>query len=92
MESGRCRDCRWWEQDEISPDYQAADDIALVQEPASWGLCALTMSQRDMPVHDQSKAFAAQGDYESAERPAALVTAPEFGCVQFQPHEGRVTT
>lgn len=81
---GRCRDCQSWRQDDISPDYQAADDLAS-EQPDSWGVCVLTQTWRDRPVDLRTLAFAAHGDYESKERAAVLLTAEGFGCVQFAP-------
>lgn len=81
---GNCQGCRWWQQQDIEPEYQAADDVALTREPESWGLCGLAMSLNEQPSRPETKAFAAQGDYESEDKPAALVTAPDFGCLQFE--------
>lgn len=81
--TGNCRDCQSWQRDDISPDYQAADDLAL-EQPDSWGVCALTQTWRDRAVDLRSLAFAAHGDYESEQRAAVLVTSEDFGCVQFK--------
>lgn len=81
-----CKDCRWWERVDIEPDYQRSDDVALVR---NWGLCALTKSDMNEPRTSSSLAFASNEGYETDadQDRSVLVTAPDFGCVQFEARE-----
>lgn len=55
----RCKDCRFWER----------EDIPYAMEPDDWGICNVE-------------------DYEGARMEVEdgyLKTAPDFGCVDFEP-------
>ncbi len=75
--SGLCRDCKWWNHDELWP-------LSADEEKRSWGKCELADNDYGEPMHKNSKAVAVDGEnYE-----ARLTTAPDFGCVQFEAREG----
>lgn len=79
----RCRDCRWWMQREIPPEHQRSDDVALGRQ---WGICQVTASHQNVPVVTETMAFASNDGYELEldQDGAVLVTAPDFGCVQWE--------
>jgi hypothetical protein len=65
--SGRCRDCRWW--DENAARRQA------------FGLCLMACSEGGVTDEPQTRMVALDpGDHW-----AWLETAPDFGCVAFEP-------
>lgn len=68
---GRCKTCKWW--------YRLLDS-------ESTGTCELAGWVSGYPDghkdHPESKAWAAGESYEEIE--AWLVTAPDFGCVQWE--------
>lgn len=74
-----CRDCRWWNQ-----GHEALSDLpgGFVSGPikTGGGVCLLTETKSLEPVHAQSKAIVWEGD----QYVGVLVTAPDFGCVQFE--------
>lgn len=80
-EVGYCRDCKWWEQD------------SAILTAFEWGSCAMTGQRFDIdydpaPVdHPESKALADSGTRIDGVVEVWLNTAPDFGCVQFQPKE-----
>lgn len=78
----RCRDCRWWTPGVVTPNALHMEALSEAAE-RGWGLCLLTGSRSNEPEHETTAAFVIEGDrYEGA-----LITAPEFGCTQFQARE-----
>ncbi len=77
---GRCETCKWW-----TPYW--------TDEPKGWGQCDLTRMTgeiapsdgHNVPIHRETKARANGEAWYSAE----LLTAPDFGCVQHEPHPER---
>jgi hypothetical protein len=68
---GRCATCKWW----LEQEFAAVN---------SWRICDLTVLRGgDAPKYPESRAYA-----EDAESYRAwLVTAPDFGCVQWERKE-----
>jgi hypothetical protein len=92
---GRCRDCRRWVNQaaavanaEAEPQFMRPSsheqalstwsDIEIVSEGR--GVCMLTETASGEPVYRESLAQVWDGDHYLA----MLVTAPDFGCVQFE--------
>lgn len=74
-EQGCCRDCRWW--GEKDNDLLWAGDI---RHPTDRHHCMLTYWDGQRPDWSHTKAYAVDGDNFLA----ILLTAPDFGCVQFE--------
>lgn len=73
----RCRTCRWWVEDEDALD--------------GWRLCVLMESFRRDPFSEtemrypKSRACAVPKDGgEYASVPTTVMTAPDFGCIQYE--------
>ncbi len=66
---GYCRECRWWQVDE-----------AITDIPAGWRVCQKTESEEDEPIMETRAMALAPHDRNWA----ILVTAPDFGCLQFE--------
>jgi hypothetical protein len=65
----RCDGCRWW---------------APPGDPQHWGTCGLIASTHGAaPVHPEARAIPYPDGWSG--EPAILVTAADFGCVQFEP-------
>lgn len=75
--SGHCKDCVWWEID------QEAEVLWADILPKGWHYCRMTISASDEPEQPTTLAFAL--DHESYK--AELLTAPAFGCIQFEQRE-----
>ena len=77
----RCETCKWW---------MAARKIWNPDLVPNEGYCELTRMEQDYPVrvHPESKAHMSLGlgDMDNA-WPIALITTPDFGCVQHGPRE-----
>lgn len=68
-----CRDCKWWE---------ATDDLPLALDSrTAYGSCAKARTRGNVAL--DARAFAFESNYWSAD----LITAADFGCVQFEPRE-----
>lgn len=67
-----CRNCRWWDAAPTRLDL-----------PQFWGECELGVSNDGERYHNESKAFALDGERYGAN----LATAPDFGCVQWDGRE-----
>ncbi len=89
---GACRDCQWWES-----GYDPTDPLDnLAPAYPGWGLCESIVGYR---TTDRGFAIILtarclnEDCSEIAEEPedvqAHLWTAPDFGCNQFAPREGR---
>jgi hypothetical protein len=67
----RCRDCRWW----VGPF-----------ELATGGICSLANNNANRPLDEAGRPRFSKATAIGPEGrgPAALVTAPDFGCVQFE--------
>jgi hypothetical protein len=63
---GYCRDCKWWE--------------SLGTNRPAFGECLIAASDGGEPKHQQTKAYAFDGE----EYVASLYTRSDFGCVQFE--------
>lgn len=71
MQMGLCKDCKWWERRRSSTE---------------WRACVLTRTHDYTEDHPDSLATAlvTTDGWDATATNAALVTAPEFGCVQFE--------
>ena len=67
----RCRDCKFWGH---HPDIRAMENA---------GYCELTQVDVGEPEHPESKAISEDRDFWES----WLVTAPDFGCIQWQSKE-----
>jgi hypothetical protein len=67
--SGTCKDCRHWR------DPQERGELGEV-----WGFCGKADSKDARPVDASTRAYALDGEAYDAR----LVTAPDFGCSQFE--------
>jgi hypothetical protein len=67
----RCATCKWWEHGEGRN---------------SLGVCLLTVTKIAEPVHPTTLALAYARNWEgyATTNPAELVTAPDFGCIQWE--------
>lgn len=70
-----CQTCRWWERVPFVPRYQVPFDTNRYV-----GECTLTEMEDGRPVHDQTRAFAA----DSEDYRASLLTQADFGCNQWE--------
>lgn len=68
-----CRDCRWWEEAVFLPE--------TLDGRIARGECARARARGS--VEPNALAFAYESNFWSAD----LVTAADFGCVQFQPKD-----
>lgn len=68
-----CRDCRFWDREH-----------AWLAEGSAHGRCARGDGVDGQPSDASSLAFAD----DRASHQAIMLTAPTFGCVQFQPKDG----
>lgn len=68
-----CQDCKYWRA-LIGPEYYP-------EVHRTWGQCSLGASAGGLPAEVHTRAFAS----DSEEYAASLMTAPDFGCVQFEP-------
>lgn len=76
---GRCTTCRWW--GPLAND-AAPNDGRL---PSGWRSCTLTRydERRGLPSHDGlARAIVDCGEWGAVE--TIVVTAPDFGCVQWE--------
>lgn len=71
---GRCRDCQWWGDDERR--YFDGDD----RYSDGYRVCRLADSDGVRPCNEQTKAYAIDAESFIGN----LLTAPDFGCVQFE--------
>lgn len=67
----RCKTCRWWE----PSDHKAT--------PQGYRECRLTLTSNNRHEYPQTLAFSLDDEYYAA----LLVTAPDFGCVQWEQKE-----
>lgn len=70
--TGHCKDCRWWERRQSSPD---------------WRPCALTRTHDEREEYPQSRATASAtlvDAWEVGSQHAVLLTTAAFGCVQWE--------
>lgn len=67
----RCSTCRWWQ--------TSGDDRNWLPRSDGRGHCMIADGMQGRPVESSSLAYADDGDYF-----AVLVTAPDFGCVQWK--------
>ncbi len=84
--SGTCKDCKhwhsfaaWWEE-EGQYGYDSPDEVYSEWARRRYGSCNLAESNGDNPKNPETKAIAIDGERYSA----SLMTAPDFGCNQFQ--------
>ena len=68
-----CRDCRWWEQAIYLPPS--------IDPRLGYGECAKARARGD--IQEGTLAFAFESNFWSAD----LITAADFGCVQFEVRE-----
>lgn len=66
----RCRDCKWWSPEDYHDD----------RRPEGWGECGLATTKSGYREQPQALMMACDPD----EYEAGLLTAPDFGCVQFE--------
>jgi hypothetical protein len=84
--SGICKDCKWWESFEAWWEeygqyrYDSPDDIRYEWGVRRYGECKLAESDGQNPDHEQTKAFATDGEHYQG----GLQTAPDFGCNQWE--------
>lgn len=71
----RCKDCRWW-----STEHRLG---WLSDRSDGRGHCERAESEDGQPVDKDSLAYTEDGESYRA----ILITAPDFGCVQFQARE-----
>ena len=72
----QCKNCRWWDRDLRRMTPTQKDTV-----PSSYGFCEITASGNDKPEYPETLAYGL--DYE--DYGGILVTAPNFGCVQYEP-------
>ena len=73
---GHCKDCKWWDHEHPPDMYFTIQRLR--DKYATWRMCRQTDTEEMNPVHSESKALAIE------EWSATLMTAPDFGCVQFE--------
>lgn len=74
---GACRDCRWWATDK---GWAPGNDTTTVAV-RGWHPCRLMETRSGGVVQDGARAAA----WECCNYGGEVMTAPDFGCVQFAP-------
>ena len=75
-----CRSCRWWGEAD-------SDEFHIRNRPAGWDLCTLSQAFSLMDVVTAPKADGSPARMyaqDGSEYWAGLVTAPDFGCNDFE--------
>lgn len=80
---GCCKDCKWWDT-ESDEHISLATGLTLdAVDIDGWGICQLTRTSLGALEHPQTHAAGVDGEGWRV----ALVTLPDFGCVQFERKE-----
>jgi hypothetical protein len=76
----RCRDCRWWGQDHEALGTMPGGYRTEPMLEGESGVCLLTETKVLDPEHPDSRAVVWEGDSYTG----VLVTAADFGCIQWE--------
>lgn len=80
----RCRDCRWWDREHEATGRNPGSMRVDPMLTGDSGACLITETHSLDAEHTESKAVVWEGDSYHG----VLVTAADFGCVQFEPRGG----